>query len=272
MGTTGPRHPTDWAERPPAPETAAVPGATAHDSRGRHHRPQRPEGAAGPSPRGGETPEGHRRAFAALFEAHHARIYDYVARTLDDADAAAGVTRDVFLRAYRTLPETAARGGFRPEAWLYRIATNRCIDVIRHRRLLAWCSLDRLLPWRAGRGAAALFESAAPYLPAAAVRPSAAGAGATAGEVADPAAWGDPPRLTLRHERPADVRAALARVRARHRSVLLLREVHQLSYDEIAEVLATSRPGVKSRLFRAREEFRRVWTRVSPDPEGADRR
>jgi RNA polymerase sigma-70 factor, ECF subfamily len=218
------------------------------------------------------APEGDRRAFDALFEAYHARIYDYVARTLDDADAAADVTQDVFLRAYRTLPETAARGAFRPEAWLYRIATNRCIDVLRHRRLLAWRSLDRLLPWRAGRGAAALFESAAPYLPAAAVRPSAAGAGATAGEVADPAAWGDPPGLALRHERAADVRAALGRLRARHRTVLLLREVHQLSYDEIAEVLATSRPGVRSLLFRAREEFRRVWPRVSPDPEGADRR
>ena len=68
------------------------------------------------------------------------------------------------------------------------------------------------------------------------------------------------------------MRAALGRLRGRHRAVLLLREYHQLSYDEIAEVLATSRLAVRSLLFRAREEFRRVWPRVAPDPEGADRR
>jgi RNA polymerase sigma-70 factor (ECF subfamily) len=210
------------------------------------------------------TSADHRRAFEALFERYHARIYDYVARTLNDGDEAADVTQDVFLSAYRNLPETAARGDFRAMAWLYRIATNRCIDVIRHRRLVAWCSLDRLLPWRDRRSTALLLEPAAPYLCAGARDPATSEG---AGEVVDPVGWGDPQRLTLEHERANHVLATLDRLRVQHRTVLLLREYHDLSYDEIAEVLATTRAAVKSLLFRAREEFRQAWPCVSPDSD-----
>ena len=91
-----------------------------------------------------------------------------------------------------------------------------------------------------------------------------AAADAQPGEVADPAGWGDPQHLALVREQAAEVQATLARLRPPYRTVLLLREYRQLSYDEMAEVLSTTRSGVKSMLFKARAEFRRCWPNAWP--------
>lgn len=217
------------------------------------------------------TPAAHRRAFEALFEQHHARIYDFIARMIDDPAEADDLTQDVFLKAYRKLPETVARGDFRPVPWLYRIATNRCIDLLRRRRLVGWCSLDRLLPWRPWhppRGKTWVLEPAGAYLWS---RPTAVSS-AEGVEVADPTGSGDPQRQVLEHERAVDVQTALGRLRPSYRTVLLLREYRQLSYDEIAEVISSTRSGVKSLLYRARGEFRLVWPHVSPGVEDAGER
>jgi hypothetical protein len=59
---------------------------------------------------------------------------------------------------------------------------------------------------------------------------------------------------------------------ARYREVLILREYHDLSYEEIARTLCTTRAAVKSILFRARQVFKDLWERRHGDPfcaEGA---
>jgi len=57
-------------------------------------------------------------------------------------------------------------------------------------------------------------------------------------------------------ERRMDVQAALKRLSAEHREVLVLREFEQMSYEEIADVLDVPRGTVESRLFRARQELK----------------
>lgn len=75
-------------------------------------------------------------------------IHTYASRLLGSRDAADDVTQDVFVAALRHgLPdETAA---VRP--WLYRVATNRCLDVLRRRRRLSWISIA---VWREPAGVA----------------------------------------------------------------------------------------------------------------------
>ena len=61
------------------------------------------------------------------------------------------------------------------------------------------------------------------------------------------------------------VRAALSKMSPKLRAVLLLRELHGLDYIEIAEVLKVPMGTVRSRLSRAREEFKRIWLEMEKE-------
>ena len=83
---------------------------------------------------------GDAAAFAAIFEAHHARILRYVRRLVGDGDVAADVAQDTFVRAYRALASGSSCDNL--DAWLHAIATNAALSVLRRRRIIAWLSLD----------------------------------------------------------------------------------------------------------------------------------
>jgi RNA polymerase sigma-70 factor (ECF subfamily) len=170
--------------------------------------------------------------FERLFAQYEQPIYQYVYRLLGDAEDARDFTQDAFVKAYRKLPETLAKGEFQPQAWLYRIATNVCLDELRHRKLVKW------QPWEA-------FISV--FHPSQVAKDS-------------------PERDTIDRENTEEVQLILEKLHPKYRMCLILREYHDLSYDEIAEVLATTRAAVKSLLFRAREEFRQVYARVERQP------
>lgn len=70
-------------------------------------------------------------AFAQIYEAFHRRIYNLAARMLGDREDAADITQEVFLTAFRRLPEH--RGEMRLEPWLYKVAVNACYDHLRRR-------------------------------------------------------------------------------------------------------------------------------------------
>jgi RNA polymerase sigma-70 factor, ECF subfamily len=222
-----------------------------------------------PTPAGGSAGHvaDHRSAFDALFATYRAPIHSYVARLVGDREDAADLTQDAFLKAYLALPR------LRPDhvqAWLYRIATNVCLDALRHRALLRWTSLEGC-PRGAGGGAgsgsgtgsmapatplAALWRSGRPRCPGADGRPQPLGLT----RAPDPDA--DPERCALRAEQAGEVRAVLERLPPRHRAVLALREWHGLAYAEIGAALGLSRKQTKHRLFRARAAFRREWSRT----------
>jgi RNA polymerase sigma factor (sigma-70 family) len=87
----------------------------------------------------------------ALFARHHAEIYAYLMRMMRDADLAADMTQDAFVKAYRNYatlekPENA-------RAWLYQIAHRVALDEIRRRKII------RFVPWSGeSRGAAPSAE------------------------------------------------------------------------------------------------------------------
>jgi RNA polymerase sigma-70 factor (ECF subfamily) len=86
-----------------------------------------------------------------LFARHHAEIYAYLMRMMRDADVAADMTQDAFVKAYRNYATLE-----RPEnarAWLYQIAHRVALDEIRRRKII------RFVPWSGeSRGAAPSAE------------------------------------------------------------------------------------------------------------------
>lgn len=173
---------------------------------------------------------GEEAAFAAIYQRYERRIYAYVFRIMGNPDDAFDLTQETFIKAYQALPRLDPEQELNLSAWLHRIASNACLDVLRRRKLISW------LPWEHER---------------------------ERGEgVAEPASHdksGDPENSYEQQETSKQVQTTLRRMSARNRMALVLKEYQDLSCDEIADVMGVSRGAVKSILFRAREEFRKLY-------------
>jgi RNA polymerase sigma-70 factor (ECF subfamily) len=157
-----------------------------------------------------------------------------------DADAAEDIVQDAYLRALRGFD--GYRGGD-PRAWILQIVRNRFYDWARERRL------DRTVPLPTGQGGTE--DAPDPEIPD---RDGATPEEALAG--ADEAAV---------------VRAVVARLPAPFREMLVLREMQDLSYREIAAVTGAPIGTVMSRLSRARQLFGEAWRRLATAEGGKDR-
>jgi len=152
-------------------------------------------------------------AFSRVYADHHAGIYNLCARILDDREEARDVTQDVFIKAFSSPP--AAEGEVRLRAWLYRVATNACLNTVRGRR------------------------------------PS--GGLAEADNV---------PAMNDGYEQSqsaALIEQSLSRLNARYRAALVLKDLHGLGGDELAEVLEVSRPAADVLVHRARASFKKAF-------------
>jgi RNA polymerase sigma-70 factor (ECF subfamily) len=156
-------------------------------------------------------------AFEELVRKYQNKIYNLCCYMLRDRNDAQDATQDVFLKAYRGLRD------FRPESslytWLYRIALNTCLDYKRklRREVFRNESLTENL------------HSNEPY----------------------------PEKLYESKEIADSIRLALQKLPEKLRAAIVLREIEELTYVEIAQVLHTSVGTVKSRISRAREQLRR---------------
>ena len=173
--------------------------------------------------------EGDVAAFNCLVERYQDAGYSLALRMLGSADAAADVTQDAFLSAFRAI------GGFRGSAfrpWLLRIVANGCYDVFRDRGRHPTASLDAMLHPPEG--------DVPGYMPIA--------------SLADE--HGDPERAVLRAEVIEVIHAALLALGPEQRLAVVLSDVQGLSYEEVADVMQTSLGTVKSRISRGRAHLR----------------
>jgi RNA polymerase sigma-70 factor (ECF subfamily) len=166
---------------------------------------------------------GDQAAFEAIVQRYERQIYSFIYRMMGNADDAYDLTQDCFVRAYRSLGSTSA--DLNVSAWLHRIASNACLDVLRRRKRIRW------LPWDTARHEQLLESSQAD----------------------------DPERSSIAHETSSLVQETLARMTPRNRAALIMREYEGMSCEEIGEILGLSRSAVKSVLFRGREEFRKLY-------------
>ncbi len=136
------------------------------------------------------------------------------------------------LRAWDRRPKVESE--LRP--WLFRIATNCCLDELRKRQRVQW------KPWEAF---ISLFHPSQ-------VAPD------------------DPEKEVIRGEKADLVHIALAKLSPRDRAALVMRECYGLSNEEVGKVLGTTRDGAKMTLFRARERLRTAYLQVGGElPEKA---
>ncbi len=161
--------------------------------------------------------------FEEMYAAHADAVYAFLVRTVGDPEEAADLTQDTFVKAHGALHK--APGEYRVRPWLFRIASNASMDALRRRGLVRWQPLEAIQDFLD----------------------------------LHPRDRDTPEAVVMYAEDIRDAQAVLAKMRPHHRQVLLLREQQELSYEEICEALGKPLPAVKSMLFRAREEFRRVW-------------
>ena len=165
---------------------------------------------------------GDEDAFGELVRAYYERVFRTVVGVVRDEHEARDVCQEVWIAVWKNL--STFRGDAKFSTWVHPIAVRRAIDSLRKRQ--KW--LHRFLPFLAGDDVAAETVSEA---------------------VATDA---DPRGDSERSERKERFERALATLPEKHRTVLVLREVEGLSYDEIAKTIHCPPGTVMSRLFNAR--------------------
>jgi len=169
--------------------------------------------------------EGDRAAFTKLVHVFSGPMYNLAYRMAGNADDAADLTQEIFVKLYRAIGQFRYRSKF--STWLCSLAANTCRSGMR--------KLGR----RRDRERLCLDD------------------GPDEGEVYEPADPGDrPDRVIERRETQAMIERAIGRLPEAFRSVIILRDLQGMAYDEIAEALACSIGTVKSRLARARMRVR----------------
>ncbi|MFO8080182.1 MAG: sigma-70 family RNA polymerase sigma factor [Armatimonadota bacterium] len=170
--------------------------------------------------------QGDRTAFGQLVDEYKDKIYNYVARMLNDPYEAEDVTQEAFLRAYKSLPRFRGASSF--HTWLYRIASNLAIDVVRKRkRQDPTFSLDEPLESDDGE-----YERELPD------------------------ETGGPEDRTSTRETRVAVRRAIMDLPEKLRDVMILYELQGETYEDIADILDVPLGTVKSRLFNARNRLK----------------
>ena len=158
--------------------------------------------------------QGEVAAFSELVARYQDRIYRFLLRLTRSPGDALELTQETFLNAYQALARWQPEAQF--TTWLFRIARNQAFDWLRRGKRAEFVALDE----EQEHG------------------------------LADP---GPGPDATLETtQRLRGLERALARLPTEHREILLLREIEDLSYEDIATVLDISLGTVKSRIARAR--------------------
>jgi len=182
---------------------------------------------------------GDEDAYRRLVEPRHAELHAHCYRMLGSVHDAEDALQDALLRAWRGLPRFEGRSSLR--SWLYRIATNTCLDAVARRP-------QRMLPIDHAPAADPHQGPGAPLVESVWVEPYADAQLGLADGFAAPDA-----RYEQREGVELAFIAALQHLPARQRAALILREVLGFSAREVAELLDTSVASVTSALQRARE-------------------
>ncbi len=180
---------------------------------------------------------GEKQAFSELVNAFADRIHAYLYNMVGDRELAEDLTQETFVRAWQAL--SSFRGGAAFGTWLYRIATNLAIDAMRRRKREGpQQSLDEPV-----EGEDSEMER----------------------QLADPARG--PDEVVEARELQAAVREAIGELSPKLRAVLLMYDFEGMSYEEIAQALGVPMGTVKSRLFNARQQLRKLVAQKVPIEE-----
>ncbi|MFN8322953.1 MAG: sigma-70 family RNA polymerase sigma factor [Chitinophagales bacterium] len=165
---------------------------------------------------------GDQSAFEKLMTRYRESIYFMVLKMVHNRDDAEDLTIEAFGKAFHNIANYSADFAF--STWLFKIATNNCIDFIRKKRLQT-TSLDQTTSTEDGE-----------------ITPIA---------VKDHNS--NPEESMVKDQRAAKIRLAIEALPVKYRSLIELRYLDELAYEEIAEKLNLPLGTVKAQLFRAKD-------------------
>jgi RNA polymerase sigma-70 factor, ECF subfamily len=160
--------------------------------------------------------EGDMEAFRLLVEMHQARVIGTISKMLGSDAESEDLAQQVFIRVWKSAPRYQPTAKF--TTWLFRITRNLVFNELRRKRRFADQPEDLAEPVeRAER---------------------------------------EPDRVLLEGELQRAIQEAINQLPESQRMAIILRRFEEMPYEEIAKVMGTSVPAVKSILFRARAELR----------------
>jgi RNA polymerase sigma-70 factor, ECF subfamily len=166
--------------------------------------------------------DGDKESFRILIDKYNLKIRNLIYLIINDNSIVDDLAQDIFIKVYESLPNFRFEASF--YTWLYRITVNKCRDEIRRRKIRKIASLDFIFSKN--------------------------------GEVMDPVdEFGDLENRLLFND-------AIAKLSESQREIIILKDINDMSYIEIAEILDCEVGTVKSRLSRARIELAKTIKRM----------
>ena len=177
--------------------------------------------------------KGEQKAYADLMQRYKESIYFMVLKMVNNKDDAQDLTVETFGKAFQKLDKYQPEFAF--STWLFRIATNNCIDFIRKKKLNT-LSIDRLVD---EEGNNQPLQIKADTL--------------------------NPEESSIKKQQAQELKLIVEGLPQRYRNLIVLRYFEELSYDEIAKELDLPLGTVKAQLFRARDLLSNVLNRRKKD-------
>lgn len=177
--------------------------------------------------------KGEQKAYADLMQRYKESIYFMVLKMVNNKDDAMDLTVETFGKAFQKLDKYQPEFAF--STWLFRIATNNCIDFIRKKKLNT-LSIDRLVD-EEGNNAPLQIKSDTL----------------------------NPEETSIKKQQAQELKLLVEGLPQRYRNLIMLRYFEELSYDEIARELDLPLGTVKAQLFRARDLLSNVLNRRKKD-------
>jgi RNA polymerase sigma-70 factor (ECF subfamily) len=174
-----------------------------------------------------KSKNGQPDAFERLIAEHQKRVYNIALRMLGNPEDASDAAQEVFIRVFKSLHGFKGQSSF--STWIFRITKNVCLDELRKRKRRNFISIDKEIDY--GDGAVKLQIEDERFTPE---------------ESAE------------RAELSYNVRNSIAKLPEQHRILIILRDIQNFSYDEIARILQIPDGTVKSRINRARKALREI--------------
>ncbi len=166
-------------------------------------------------------------AFEKLIEGYQKKVFNIVYRMIGNPDDASELTQEVFIRVFRSI------GSFKEESqfstWIYKIATNICLDELRKQKKHKVISLDEEIKSDDGEMKRQIEDD----------KPQ-------------------PDIIAERNELKKTVRNAILALPDEYRLVIIMRDIKGLSYEEIARITKCPEGTVKSRINRARKALKAI--------------
>lgn len=176
---------------------------------------------------------GDTEAFGVLIDRYQDKIYGLTYHMSGSREEAEDLAQDAFVRAYKALDRFKGKSSF--YTWLYRIAVNRTLNVLKKKKRRQSVSLDDM-DQSVERDPAYMLISSKD----------------------------SPVRGTSLNELQEKLNAALMTLSDKHRIVVVLHDIEGLPHDEIAEITKSSSGTVRSRLHYARKQLQAELSEFAP--------